>query len=134
MNYIKLALSAFSCISLLISSLLYFLTMIVSIRENEGETRLLTVLGISRGDIVKAHASRTMLISLASLGLSSLGLFIAEFVIHSYISDSFSASSRFVFATKPIFAMIAFSLLSFLLSVIFLAFHSYFQPRYKEKI
>jgi len=75
-----------------------------------------------------------MLISLASLGLSSLGLFIAEFVIHSYISDSFSASSRFVFATKPIFAMIAFSLLSFLLSVIFLAFHSYFQPRYKEKI
>jgi hypothetical protein len=25
-------------------------------------------------------------------------------------------------------------LLSFLLSVIFLAFHSYFQPRYKEKI
>ena len=134
MNYIKLALSAFSCISLLISSLLYFLTMIVSIRENEGETRLLTVLGISRGDIVKAHASRTMLISLASLGLSSLGLFIAEFVIHSYISDSFSASSRFVFATKPIFAMIAFSLLSFLLSVVFLAFHSYFQPRYKEKI
>ena len=120
MTYIQLALFAFSCISLLISTLLYFITMIVFINENDGETRLLHVLGISQRDIVKSHIAGAFLLSFVSLAFSSLGLLAAEYAVHSYISDSFSGDSMFIFAPKPFLAMAAFSIISFLLSVVFL--------------
>jgi len=121
--YIGVVLTAFSAVSLFISSLLFIIVTMISVAENKGEAYLFHVLGLSRRDIARSYVWQTFLYAFLSLGLSGFALFFSQVLIHGYLSVSFSSSSPFAFSFIPLAAMGGFALLSFLLVSFFLFLH-----------
>ncbi|MBQ7244176.1 MAG: hypothetical protein IJS52_08260, partial [Bacilli bacterium] len=94
LGYVGTILRAFSFLSLAMSALLFLIVMTISVTENAGETKMLSVLGISQKDIFRSYGSMGAIYAFGAL-LSSLGMMVAaELLTKYYIASTFHAKPR----------------------------------------
>lgn len=114
-SYIEGILMIFTVVSLIISALLFYVVMAVSVQENQGEARLLFVLGLNRHDIASTFNAEAFCLGGLSCLISVLSLSFSQYAVHLYIGESFGASSAFTFSLAPVLTVFIFFLLSFFL-------------------
>lgn len=102
LSYIGTILSAFSAFSLLMSALLFFLVMAISIHENAGEAKMLSVLGIPQKDVVRSYHAQCLIFSFGALASSLTMMVFAEYLAKYYIASSFHAKASLGIPIQPL--------------------------------
>ena len=113
-GYVGGVLGLFSVISLMMSCLLFSLTMSVTIGENKNEAHLLYALGVSWGDIARIYRAIGFQYGLVCLAGSSVTILLSAVVVGRFVSSSFAAPFSFSFPLIPFLATLGF-VVSFLL-------------------
>ena len=110
LGYVGKILTAFSFIALSMSALLFLIVMTITVSENESESRMMTVIGIAKNDIVRAYYAHTFIYGFASTVSSLLMLVFAQFVAKRYIAALFRSNFNWSIPWQPLVATCAASL------------------------
>ncbi len=102
LSYISTILGAFSAFALAMSALLFLIVMTISINENAGEARMLSVLGLSQKDIARSYHAQCLIYASGAL-LSSLAMMVAaEMMTKVYIASTFHAKASLSIPLAPL--------------------------------
>ena len=113
-SYVGGVLGLFSVISLVMSCLLFALTMSVTIGENRNEAHLLYALGVSWNDISRIYRAIGFHYGVVCLLGSSVAILLSAAVVGYFVSSSFASPFSFSFPVIPFAATLGF-VLAFLL-------------------
>lgn len=104
-QYIEIALSIFSIVSILIASLLLTMCTYLHVLDSQKEIGLSRCLGVSKRESRKIAIFHTFLSCLISFGLSCVELFIVSFVSSYAVAKSMHSSMVFSFDIRGIIFM-----------------------------
>ena len=105
LGYLGTILYAFSAIALSVSTLLFFLVMSLTMKENEAEGKLLHVLGIGQRDIRRAYRMQAYYHAGSSLLSAFLGMALSQIAASFYLSQAFGADFSIHLAWPPFLLM-----------------------------
>lgn len=94
LGYIDAVLYGFSGIALLLSSLLFSITLMLSLGETMHEGRLFFALGFPRSSLSRLFFCQSLLFVFIALGGSSLLVLGAQFAVKFYLSSAFGSGIR----------------------------------------
>ena len=123
LGYLGGVLYGFSWIALSVSTLLFFLVMSLTMKENEKEGHLLYVVGISEADIRRTYRMHAYYHAGASLLSSFLGLALSQLAASFYLSQAFGAEFSFHMAYPPFLYMAGATALFVLLMNLWMAIY-----------
>ncbi len=119
-EYLRVSLSLASISCFVLSFMLLFVTVILTILENKREGQVLFLLGLSRGEIERSLDAISLIITLPS-SLLGLGIISAmEFFLHRQIGNNFGVQTQFEFSFQPVITILIATLVAYFLIRIYL--------------
>ena len=121
-SYIEIALMCFSIISIVISTLLLSICNYLYILENKKDIGLVRCIGISKREAGKFALTHSVLMCLASFGMSSIELFITSFIINGEMAKQMGTGFSYIFNPMSLLYMFLLALIVSIASSVFISF------------
>ena len=105
LEYVSGILMVFSAFTLVMSALLFFIVMTITVNENLGEASMFSVLGVSRGDIARCFCAHAILHGFFAMVSSLLTVLGSQGIIKLFLAQRFSSAPAGGLSLAPVIAV-----------------------------